>query len=302
VKVALLAALAAIASSTAAHAAGIGDEPPAWITGPDGVRFRVRFDPGERVIAGAGVSATTGSVAPGFELGVLQRSAPPAPGWEVFWKRQHELARAQLRLAPGGPAAVDGVLYRGVYLRHSREGTLTLPLTPPVAFALPFDIGVRAEVGRIAGPLTLAPGAPGLNAGVVHGEVVADFLRSERPGRWLLVGVGGRYQIGAARDLGGATALDHRVTPMTALSVALRTERTDGLAAAGLRAEGSRRWSSARGWENAYRFDADVELTPIAVNDRPFSVFAAAAVDSATDPPRPGFHVIAGLRFAEPLR
>jgi hypothetical protein len=132
--------------------------------------------------------------------------------------------------------------------------------------------------------------------------VVADFLRSERPGRWLLVGVGGRYDLGLARDAAGAVAGDHRVTPMTAVSFALRGERGDGLAAAGVRAEGSRRWSSARGWENAFRIDAEAELTPVAINDRPLSLFAAAVADSGAGPSRPELRVFAGLRFAEPLR
>jgi hypothetical protein len=277
-------------------------EPSDWLTGPDGVRFRVRFDPGERAFVGAGAGVAAAGVTPAFDAGVMLRSARPAPGWDVFWKREHALVRTQLRTPLDGAAAIDAVAYRGLYLRHSREGTLTLPLAPPVAFALPFDIGVVAEVGRFAGPLRLQPGAAALNAGVVHGEVVADFLRSERPGRWLLLGVGGRYDVGVARDDTGELTVDHRVAPMTAVSVALRGERDDGLAAAGVRAEGARRWSSARGWENTFRIDADAELTPIAINDRPLSFFAAAVADATTDPSRPELRVVAGLRFTEPLR
>jgi hypothetical protein len=296
-----LTAVAAIGSA-ASPARASADGEPVWITGHDGVRFRVRFDPGERVFVGAGAAATAGTAAPAFEVGLVLRSPRPAPGWDVFWKRQHELGRAQLRVPVGGTAAIDGVLYRGLYLRHSREGTLTLPLAPPIAFALPFDIGVLAEVGRVVGPLVLNPGASGLDAGVVHGEVVADFLRSESPGRWLLIGIGGRYHIGVARDEAGVAAVDHRVAPMTALSIALRGERGDGLASAGVRAEGSRRWSSARGWENAFRIDVDAELTPIAVNDRPLSLFAAAIADSGGDASWPELRLVAGIRLAQSLR
>ena len=56
---------------------------------------------------------------------------------------------------------------------------------------------------------------------------------------------------------------------MSTLAVALHSERADGLAAGGVRAEASHRWSSVRGWERAYRVDADVEVTPLAANDRP---------------------------------
>ena len=298
VSIPLVLAAFRLAASPAPAWAEAGD----WIAGPDGVRFRVRFDPGERVFVAVGAAATPGSAAPAFEVGLALRSPRPASGWDVFWKRQHELGRAQLRVPVGGTATIEGALYRGLYLRHSREGTLTLPLAPPVAFALPFDIGVLAEVGRITGPLALAAGAAGLDAGVVHGEVVADFLRSESPGRWLLLGIGGRYQIGVARDVAGVAAVDHRVAPMTALSIALRGERGDGLAAAGVRAEGSRRWSSARGWENAFRIDAEAELTPIAVNDRPLSLFATAVADSGTDVSRPDLRLLAGIRLSQPLR
>ena len=295
------AVFAVIAAPTRAAAAD-ANEPPAWITGPDGVRFRVRFDPGERAFVGLGAAVAPGVASPVLDVGLLLRSGAPVPGWDVFWKRQHEIARASLRVPLGAPAGIDVVGYRGLYLRHSREGTLTLPLEPPVAFALPFDVGVLAEVGHVTGPLSLQAGGPRMDVGLVHGEVVADFLRSERPGRWLLIGLGSRYQVGLAPDTAGAVGVDHRVAPMTALSVALRGERGDGLASAGVRAEGARRWSSARGWENAFRIDADAELTPIAINDRPLSVFASGAVDSGIDPSRPELRILAGLRFAEPLR
>jgi len=278
------------------------DDAPTWIAGADGVRYRVRFDPGERVLLGVGASATPGRLAAALEAGLLLRSQAPDTGWEVFWKRQHEIARATLRLPGDQAARLTAVLYRGLYLRHSRQGTLTLPLAPPVAFALPFDIGVVAEIGQFAGPLSLEPGGAALDASVVHGEVVADFLRAETPGRWLLVGVGGRYQVGVGRDASATLSVDQRVSPMTALSLAFRGERRDGLATGGVRAEACRRWSSVRGWENAYRFDADVEVTPLAVNDRPLSLFAAATADGGVDPSRPNVTITAGVRFGGPLR
>jgi hypothetical protein len=295
-------ALAAL-NGPVAHAASNPEDAPAWVTGADGVRYRVRFDPGERVLVGLGASATPSVVAPALDVGLLLRSRAPEAGWEVFWKRQHEIARATLRL-PGeqAPAHLTAVLYRGLYLRHSRQGTLTLPLAPPVAFGLPFDIGVIAEIGQFAGPLSLEPGGAALDATVVHGEVVADFLRAETPGRWLLVGVGGRYQVGVARDASAALTVDQRVSPMTALSVAFHGERRDGLAAGGVRAEACRRWSSTRGWENAYRLDADVEVTPLAVNDRPLSLFATATAAAGIDSSRPDVIITAGVRFGQPLR
>lgn len=304
-------ALATSAAARGAAAAGAGapgdpsrDDvraPPApvWITGPDGVRFRVRFDPGARLIAGVGTDGTAGGVAaPVLELGLRLRSDRPAPGWDVHWKRDHEIL--QVRLAP---ARIEGALYRGLYLRQSREGTLTLPLSPPVALPLPFDVGLRTEVGQVAGPPGIpSAGQPRLRVGVVHGEALADFWRSPRPGRWLVAGVGARYDVGLGRDAAGALAPDHLIAPMTALAFAVHGEQRDGLLAGGLRAEAAYRWSSVRGWEPSWRAEAEGEATPLAINDRPLSVYALAVVEGAGGSPRPEARVFVGLRLSQPLR
>jgi len=305
----LLLLLAAAGRAAAADADVAGEAPPVWIVGADGGRFRVRFDPGERLILAAGAEARAGELSaldrtPGFavEIGLLLRGERPAPGWDVHWKRNHELVH--LRLHPTGGAAgaaLEGALYRGVFLRQSREGTLTLPLTPPIALSLPFDVGVLVEVGHLHGALSPEAGGPPLDAGVFHGEVLADFWRSRQPGRWFTLGLGGRYEVGLQRDGAGALAIDHRVSPMTTVAVALHGERADGLAAGGVRAEASHRWSSARGWERAYRVDADAEWTPLAANDRPIALFALVTGDTAPDLPRPELRVMAGVRFSQPL-
>jgi hypothetical protein len=292
----------ALAASGVASGA-VAPEPAAsatWVERPAGVRFRVRFDPGERLIFGAGALAdgAPGGVAPVVEWSLRLRSQPPAPDRDVYWKRDHELL--QLRLAP---ARIESALYRGLFLRHSREGTLTIPLSPPIAVSLPFDVGLRTELGQLTGPLGIpGPGESRLVVGLVHGEVLADFWRSPLPGRWLTAGVGARYDVGLARDAAGALAPDHLVAPMTALSIALHDERADGLLGGGLRGEGAYRWSSARNWEPTFRAEAEAEATPLALNDRPLSVYARAVVDAAGGLPAPEACLVVGLRFSEPLR
>jgi hypothetical protein len=192
---------------------------------------------------------------------------------------------------------VTGVLYRGLFLRQSRAGTITLPLSPPVALALPFDIGLLAEVGRFDGVLP-APST----VGIVRGEVVADFWRAHRPGCWLLAGVGARYDAALARDDAGLLIADHRVAPMTAVSIAAHAQRDDGLLAGGARAEVTRRWSSVRGWEEALRVEGEVEAIPLAINDRPLSLFAAASADAAGGLPAPEWRLVVGARVSAPLR
>jgi hypothetical protein len=301
--------LLAASGRAAAADADIAETPPIWVTDASGARFRVRFDPGERLIVAAGAETAAGDLAglraaPAFavELGLLLRGERPAPGWDVHWKRNHEIAHLRLHPAAGtGGAAVDGVLYRGLFLRQSREGTLTLPVTPPVALPLPFDVGVLVEVGHLHGALWPEAGGPPVDAGIFHGEVLADFWRSRQPGRWLTLGVGGRYEVGVQRDVAGSLERDHRVSPMSTLALALHGERADGLTAGGVRAEASHRWSSVRGWERAYRVDADAEVTPLAANDRPIALFAIASAVSSPDMPRSELRVMAGLRFSQPL-
>jgi len=302
VKRTLVLCLALATGGVARDAAAVEDgatAPPIWITGPDGVRFRVRFDPGARLLIGAGTEGTPagGGAAPVLELGLRLRSERPAPGWDVYWKRDHEIL--QMRLAP---ARIDGVLYRGLFLRQSREGTLTLPASPAVAVSLPFDVGLRTEVGQLAGPPGIpAAGEPRLRLGVVHGEALADFWRSPRQGRWLVAGVGARYDVGLGRDAAGALAPDHLIAPMTALTVAVHGEQRDGLLAGGLRGEGAYRWSSVRGWEPSWRAEAEGEATPLAINDRPLSIYALAVVEGAGALARPEARVFVGLRFSQPL-
>jgi hypothetical protein len=89
---------------------------------------------------------------------------------------------------------------------------------------------------------------------------------------------------------------------MSTLAMAFHGERADGLAAGGLRAEAGQRWSSARGWERAFRVDADIEVTPVAANDRPLALFAIATAATAPDLPHPELRVMAGIRFSQPLR
>jgi hypothetical protein len=302
----LLLLLASAGRARAGDAAIAASPPRIWIADANGQPFRVRFDPGERLIVAVGADTSARDLgAPGLavEVGLMLRGERPAPGWDVQWKRNHEIARLRLRPGAGlGTASVDGALYRGIFLRQSREGTLTLPLSPPIALSLPFDIGVAVEVGRVHGALAPAAAGSSLEAGVFHGEVLADFWRSRQPGRWLTVGVGGRYEIGLRRDDAGALLRDHRVSPLSTLALAFHSERADGLAAGGLRAEAGQRWSSARGWEPATRLDADLEVTPVAANDRPLALFAIATAATGADLPRPELRVMAGIRLSQPLR
>jgi hypothetical protein len=285
--------------------------PSVWKTGPDGTPFRVSFDPGHRLLlgvatdirAGVGASSSPSSWAPALEVGLLLRSEAPAPGWDVNWSLNQELLHLRL-VAPHGErgTGIDGHLYRGLFLRQSREGTLTIPSSPPVSLPLPFDVGLLVEVGQSRGAVWPVTGGAPVELGVVHGEVLADFWRSHQPGRWLTAGIGARHDLGLSRDGNGALVQDHRIAPMTALSLAVHGERSDGLLAGGVRLEGAYRWSSLRGWERAYRVEADAEAIPLALNDRPLSVFTTASASPEPGTGAPDVRIVAGLRISQPLR
>ena len=279
---------------------------PTWIVDGEGRRFRVRFDPGHRVYAGLGAAgdATTSAtrVEPVAEVGLHLRAEPPAPDAEVFWKRDHELVHLRLRRGGDG-LGLEGRLYQAILLRHSREGSLTIPTTPPLRLALPFDVGVRIELGRLAGSLPLRSPGSALEAGVVRGEALADFLRSEHPGRWLAIGAVGYYDVRLERTAGGPLARDHRVMPLTAGCAWARGETSGGLVAGGLRAELGRAWSSRRGWGQAARVEGEVEVTPLALNDLPLSVVLSGTVELGNNTPDGAarFKTFAGVRLGAPL-
>jgi hypothetical protein len=291
----LIAALLTLALSRAAAAE------PEWITDAQGRRFRIRFDPGQRLWAGGGALGVAdqgaSGIAPAAEIGLALRAPPPSALADVFWKRDHRLG--DLRLRPDGGLVLEGTLYHGIFLRHSRESSLTIPTTPPLRLALPFDAGVRIELGRLTGTLPLAA----LDAGVVRGEALADFLRSEHPGRWLALGAVGYYDVRVERRGPGPLWRDHRVMPLTGVSLSAAGESDRGLVSGELRAEWGRAWSSQRGWGPAYRVQAQAEVTPIAVNDLPLSLILAAGVEAGNHTPdgAPRLRAFAGLRLGAPL-
>jgi hypothetical protein len=270
---------------------------PVWTEDEEGRRFRIAFDPGRRFFVGTGVARDGSSVTSALELALDLRAPPPPPDAPVFWKRDHELGH--LRLRPAAAAWLEGRLYRGTFLRHARDGALTFPTTPPVRLALPFDVGVRVELGSLAGAFPVAPGV-GLSAGVVRGEAMADLLRSEHPGRWIALGVIGSYDVDFERR--GQLLRDHRVTPLTSAAASAHGESARGLVSGGLRAEWARLWSSRHGWGQEWRFEGDLEVTPVAVNDLPLSLVLSGRVElGRAGLVGPAAHLLAGVRLGAPL-
>jgi hypothetical protein len=88
---------------------------------------------------------------------------------------------------------------------------------------------------------------------------------------------------------------------MSSKNPCVSSNSTTSSALTPVRVEASHRWSSTRAWERAYRLAADVEVTPLAANDRPLALFASVSADTAPDLPRPELRAMAGIRFSQPL-
>src|SRR4029079_6444451 len=104
-RAALLGLLLLLAGGRASGAdAEVAAPPPIVIVAATGARCRVRCEPGERLILGAGAETVAGDLAGlraapalGVELGLMLRSERPAPGWDGHLKRNAELAHPRLQ-------------------------------------------------------------------------------------------------------------------------------------------------------------------------------------------------------------
>src|SRR5438552_2709757 len=136
----LLMAATLLAALAPPAAADSGAEADAWTTDARGGRFRIGFDPGDRLFAGIAAGAGSDAAGAVLEAGLLVRAPPPPPSALVFWKRDHEIGRLWLRPADGW---LDGRVYRGTFLRHARDNAITIPTAPPLRLSFPLDVGVK---------------------------------------------------------------------------------------------------------------------------------------------------------------
>ena len=198
----------------------------------------------------------------------------------VSWQIDHRALEGwvqPLGHAAGLPA-LDAALYRVDLLRHDASPSLVLPTSPPVGLPFPFDVGLAAEVGRVASPAFTPPArgggapVPSLHVGVVKAALLLDPWRSGVPGRSVEIGLGARYDL----DVEGAPGLSspriiHRVAPMTAGSVRFRVQSLDGLSLADVRGEVFPHWTSEGGWAVLALSAVRLERVLLAVNDQPIA-------------------------------
>lgn len=253
-----------------AHADG-----PCRVPDPRGGTYAVCFDPANRLRLDLG--------ARGVGLGVDLRTRV-----ETDDLRIHHRVEQSLGVVRVDAKSVGGAVYALRWTRHSAEGSLVLPTSPPRQISLPFDLGLELSTLRFEG----ARDGRALRVGVARLAPLADFARSSDGRLRLALGPVARWD--ATVNVPGREAGRHDVAPFTLVGLSLQAESKDGLTLARLVAEGGWERSGEAGFRRAGRAELLVERVVLAVNDHPVSIFVGAAHD-------PGFRgdvVDAGLRLA----
>ena len=171
----------------------------------------------------------------------------------------------------------SGVVYRGRYLRHARDGHIVLPLGTPKKVFLPFDIGALAEVGAIRWRAADAIAV----LGVVKTAPLIDLSRSRNFRRRLAIGPVARWDIQLERH--PIAVAHHVVAPFSCALANLHLESQSGRLVGDLRVEAGTAWHGEAGWRPEAVAEATVERIVLAVNDRPIALVLGARYESATD-------------------
>jgi hypothetical protein len=256
----LAAALAAALAPDAARAECTG-------TTRAGGRFALCFDPGNRASITAGSDGVGGAIA-------LRHVIRFADEPDLVWKMEHAIGEGT---HAGREDRFAGVVYRGRYLRHARDGHIVLPLGTPRKVFLPFDIGALAEVGAIRWRAADATAS----IGVVKTAALVDLARSRNFRRRIAIGPVARWELEASRHPIAVTR--HVVAPFSCGIANLHLESQTGRLVGDLRIEAGTAWTSDAGWRPEAAAEATVERIVIAVNDRPIALVLGARYESATD-------------------
>ena len=220
------------------------------------------FDPGNRVI----VDATT----VGVRVALRLRHVVVADDPTVTWRLDHTIADAAW---DGGRGR--GALYQLRLVRHSTDGHVMFPTSPPTRLHFPFDLGVELAVGQIDWHQPEARA----EVGVFHAAPMFDLYRADDFKLRVALGASARWDVGF--DLGDAdgpgpmTATEHVVAPLSEGVLAVHAESRSGRTAIDLRARGGMAWSTQGGWTQVAGAEATVERVLGAVNDVPISALAS---------------------------
>ncbi len=246
-------------------------EPPCVSSDAHGHPFATCFDPWRALEVSGGAGVGPSGFSRLVSLGVrLRGNRTSRQNEDATWLALHRLAALELR-SDAGQLGLSALGYQGLFRRHLREGALLLPTNPPVRVPFPLDISLLVEAARVE-YRAIEGDAWALE--VVRASVLFDPLRSASGQVHLAVGPTAAYRLRFV-DRG----VQHDVTPLTALTLALALESNDGLWVA--RGMASAGWTLTVG-EPALTFRARSELelsrVLLAVNEHPLAVFVRGQV------------------------
>ena len=190
---------------------------------------------------------------------------------DLEWKMSHVIIDGSHDTLSSG---FDGVVYSGLYLRHSRDGHIVVPFGVPKKIYLPFDVGALAEVGtlRLARRRSDRDGQRRPRRAAVR---LRAHAKPARDPRVRPVGALG-HRMGS--EMRAVT--EHRVAPFTEGLVDLHLESHDGLTIGDARVEAGTAWRNDVGWQPAAARQASLERTVIALDDRPVALTVGIQYDS----------------------
>lgn len=232
-----------------------------------GKRFALCFDNGNRLSLTAGSDGFGGSIAVRH---VITFDDEP----DLAWKLEHTLLEAT---HAGFEDRFRGVLYRGRFLRHARDGHIVIPIGTPKKLFLPFDIGAFAEVGSIR----WAPDSTIARVGVVKVAALFDLARTRTFRQRIAIGPVVRWEVDVDAD--HRELAEHIVSPFTSGMLELKRETADGRTVATIALEAGAAWRTQLGWKPDLRAEASLERIVVAVNDRPIALTFGVRYDSETD-------------------
>jgi hypothetical protein len=232
-----------------------------------GGRFATCFDNGNRASITAGTA--------GFGMGVAIRHTVKFDDEpDLVWKLEHAGLEANHAVFED---RFTGVVYRGRFLRHARDGHIVIPLGTPKKVFLPFDVGAFAEVGRIDWWPDRAT-----RIGVIKAAPLIDLARTRDFKRRIAIGPLARWQVQVEDPRDPLAISDHVVSPFSAGLLELHLESSNGRTTGDVRIEAGSTWHTATGWEPEARAEATVERIVLAINDRPIALTLNVAYESAT--------------------
>ena len=259
-------ALLVASALTGALTSGASADTCTGVTG-SGKRFPICFDLGNRISATAGSDGFGGAIALRH---VIRFDDEP----DLVWKLAHVIGDST---HAGFADRFDGVLYRGRFLRHARDGHIVIPLGRPRKVFLPFDVGGVAEVGTIH----WRPDSSIARVGIVKAAPLLDFARTRGFGRRLAFGPVARWDVDLDRDQ--RELAQHFVSPFTSGILELAAESANGRLSAQLAVEAGMLWANRLGWQKAARAEASVERIVVAINDRPIALTLGLRYETITE-------------------